>query len=121
VTVLDSGPIFAAIAASRAAIVLTSTVGLEALTFGLPLGVLEIPGHDFAFDYVQRGAAVPIRIASVGDSVAQLLAPDEARERAGRAFVQRHLHDQGRARYNVADVIERILASDPRRGDAAIT
>jgi hypothetical protein len=110
VTVLDSGPVFAAIAAARAAVVLTSTVGLEALTFGLPLGVLEIPGHEFAFEYVQRGAAVPVRIASVADGVEQLLARDDARARAGEAFVHRHLHDQGRARYNVADVIERVLA-----------
>ena len=47
VTVLGSVPIFAAIAAARAAVVLASTVGLEALTFGVPLGVMEIPGHDF--------------------------------------------------------------------------
>jgi hypothetical protein len=114
VTVLDSGPVFAAIAAARAAVVLTSTVGLEALAFGLPLGVLEIPGHEFAFEYVQRGAAVPVRLASVAASVEQLLARDDARARAGEAFVHRHLHDQGRARYNVADVIERVLATARR-------
>jgi len=113
VTVLDSVPIFAAIAAARAAVVLTSTVGLEALTFGLPLGVMEIPGHDFVFEYVQRGAAVPIRVASVTRGVEQLLDRDDVRTAAGKAFVERHLHDQGRARHNVADVIERILATDP--------
>ncbi len=118
VTVAASAPIFAAIAASRAAVVLTSTVGLEALTFGLPLGVLEIPGHEFAFEYVQRGAAVPIRIESVRGAVEQLLAHDAARSAAGEAFVRRHLHDQGRARYNVADVIERILAGDRGADDA---
>lgn len=117
VTVVRSGPIFSAIACARAAVVLTSTVGLEALTFGLPLGVLEIPGHDFAFEYVQRGAAVAIRMASIARDVERLLEPDDARAAAGAAFVERHLHDQGRARYNVADVIERVLAGDPR-GDA---
>jgi hypothetical protein len=114
VTVLESVPIFTAIGAARAAVVLASTVGLEALIFGLPLGVLEIPGHDFAFEYVQRGAAVPIRIAGVACGVArgieQLLDRDDARAAAGRAFVERHLHDRGRARCHVADVIERILA-----------
>jgi hypothetical protein len=112
VSVLPTVPIFAAIAASRAAVVLTSTVGLEALTFGLPLGVLEIPGHDYAFEYVQRGAAVAIRLDDVAGSVEQLLSRDDARTAAGEAFVQRHLHDQGRARYNVADVIERVLADE---------
>jgi hypothetical protein len=114
VKVIPTAPVFAAIAAARAAVVLTSTVGLEALTFGVPLGVLEIPGHDFAFEYVQRGAAVPIRIANVAGCVAQLLERDSARATAGEAFVQRHLYDQGRARYNVADVIERVLASDAK-------
>jgi hypothetical protein len=118
VTVLESVPIFAAIAAARAAVVLTSTVGLEALTFGLPLGVLEIPGHDFAFEYVQRGAAVPIHTAGIARAVEQLLEPDDARAAAGKAFVARHLHDRGRAGRNVADVIERILAGDGgRAGD----
>lgn len=112
VTVAASAPIFAAIAAARAAVVLTSTVGLEALMFGLPLGALEIPGHEFAFEYVQRGAAVPIRIADVAAGVESLLSPDDARAAAGRAFVQRHLHDRGRARTNVADVIERVLAGE---------
>lgn len=121
VTILDSGPTFAAIAAARAIVVLTSTVGLEALTFGLPLGVLEIPGHDFAFEYVQRGAAVPIRLASVARGIEQLLAQDDTRTAAGQAFVRRHLHDRGRARYNVADVIERVLASDRHRDDKTMT
>jgi len=117
VTVVETGPTFAAIAAARAVIVLTSTVGLEALTFGRPLGVLEIPGHDFAFEYVQRGAAVPIRIADVARAVEQLLSPDAARSDAGQALVRRHLHDRGRARYNVADVIERVLSpmNEPRK------
>jgi hypothetical protein len=112
VTIIERTPTFAAIAAARAAVVLTSTVGLEALTFGVPLGVLEIPGHDFAFEYVQRGAAVPIRMASIADGIEALLDPDEARINAGNAFVRRHLHDRGRARYNVADVIERVVAGE---------
>jgi hypothetical protein len=116
VTVLEGGTVFPAIAAARAVVVLTSTVGLEALTFGQPLGVLEIPGHEFAFEYVQRGAAVPIRIADVTRGVEQLLSPDAARADAGQALVRRHLHDRGRARYNVADVIERVLLSSSSPG-----
>jgi hypothetical protein len=116
VTIVKSTPTLAAIAAARAAVVLTSTVGLEALTFGVPLGVLEIPGHDFAFEYVQRGAAVPIRMASIAAGIEQLLDPDDARTSAGSAFVRRHLHDRGRARYNVADVIERVVAGEQPPG-----
>ena len=110
VHVARTGSIFAAIAAARAAVVLTSTVGLEALAFGLPLAVLEIPGHPFAFEYVQRGAAVPLLHASITQGLTELLEDPPARRAAGRAFVDRHLHDRGRARRNVADVIQQVLA-----------
>ena len=109
VHVIPTGSVFAAIAASRAAVVLTSTVGLEALMFGVPLGVLEIPGHDFAFDYVQRGAAVPLRFGSLRAGVDELLADRPERRTIATAFVARHLHDRGRARYNVAHAIEGVL------------
>lgn len=111
VTVLPpTAPIFAVLAAARAAIVLTSTVGLEALAFGLPIGVLEIPGFPFAFEYVQRGAAVPVYAASIAAGVTELLDGAPARRAAGQALLERHLHDRGRARHHVADVIERVLA-----------
>ena len=111
VTVLPpSAPIFALLAAARAAIVLTSTVGLEALAFGLPLGVLEIPGFPFVFEYVQRGAAVPVYGGEIAAGVEALLAGAPAHRASGQALLARHLHDRGRARHNVADVIERVLA-----------
>jgi len=116
VRVLDTGSTFAAIACARAVVVFTSTVGLEALMFDKPIGVLEIPGHEFAFEYVQRGAAVGIRIAAVTRGVEQLLAADPARAAAGQALVRRHLHDRGRARHHVADAIERVLSGDRTRG-----
>jgi len=115
VTVLPpSAPIFALLAAARAAIVLTSTVGLEALAFGLPIGVLEIPGFPFAFEYVQRGAAVPVYAGAIAAGVAELLAGAPEHRAAGQALLARHLHDRGRARHNVADLIERLLAGDRR-------
>jgi hypothetical protein len=58
IKVIESAPLYPLLAAARAAIILASTVGLEALLFDLPLGVLEIPGYGFAHDYVSMGAAV---------------------------------------------------------------
>ena len=110
VKVLPAAPIFAAIAAARAAIVLTSTVGLEALTFGVPIGVLEIPGHGYAFEYVQRGAAVALPSADIRTGLEELLGNAPARQAAGAAFVERQLHDRGRASANVASVIQQALA-----------
>jgi hypothetical protein len=116
VTVLPvSTSIFALLAAARGAIVLTSTVGLEALAFGLPIGVLEIPGFPFAFEYVQRGAAVALTAGTIAQGVAELLAGAPAHRAAGAALLARHLYDRGRAGAHVADVIEQVLAMPSRR------
>jgi hypothetical protein len=109
VHVIPDEPLFAAVGAARAAIILTSTVGIEALTFGLPLGMLEIPGHEFAFEYVQRGAAVALRRGTVAAGLTELLDAPQHRKTQAEALVARHLHDRGRARAHVADVIERVL------------
>ncbi|HEY4240959.1 MAG TPA: hypothetical protein VGM88_14145 [Kofleriaceae bacterium] len=109
VSIAGNAPIFAVLAAARAAIVLTSTVGLEALAFGLPLAALEIPGYGFPFEYVARGAAVALGPGTTTAGIEALLADDPARAEAGRALVARHLFDRGRSRCHVADVIQRVL------------
>jgi hypothetical protein len=57
ITVLEDVPLYPLLAKAEACVVLASTVGLEALLIGLPLGVLEIPGFGFAFDYISEGVA----------------------------------------------------------------
>ncbi|MDQ3339374.1 MAG: hypothetical protein M4D80_29775 [Myxococcota bacterium] len=97
-----STPLFALLAAARAAVVLASTVGLEALVFGVPLGVLQIPGHDFAFEYVQRGAAVGIAADAIAAGVAALLTDGSS---DASHFVERHLAHRGHAAERVGDAI----------------
>jgi hypothetical protein len=111
VTTLADAPIHAVLGAARAVVVLTSTVGLEALMLGVPIAQLEIPGQPFAFEYVARGAAAPLRLASLSADLEELLARPAARREAGAAFVARHLHDLGRASGHVASAIERVLAA----------
>jgi hypothetical protein len=101
-------PIFEVLAAARAAVVLASTVGLEALIFGLPLGVLEMPPHGYAFEYAQRGAAVPLAADDIAAGLTELLERPAARSVARAELVKRHLHDRGRAYAHVADVAERL-------------
>jgi hypothetical protein len=97
--------LFATLAAARAVIVLASTVGLEALMFGLPLAQLEIPGQPFAFEYVERGAAVPIKLGDAAAATRRLLGPNAELAAAGQRLVERHLYDRGRAKLHVADAI----------------
>lgn len=71
---------------ASAVIVMASTVGLEALRAGLPLGVLEIPGRGFAHDYVDCGVATPIHSSRTGEDVRTLL-----RRRGGDEAVESYL------------------------------
>ncbi len=105
--VLPTAPIFSVLAASRAAIVLSSTVGLEALVFGRDLGALEIPAHGYPFEYVPQGAAVPLAQADLAGGLTKLLDEPPSRQTCDR-FVERHYHDRGRAFRHVADALERL-------------
>jgi len=108
--VLDDHSLFAALACAGAAVVLASTVGLEALLFGLPLGVLEVPGTGFVFDYVQSGAARGLRPDhGLGQAISALLAstaqpPDGVRAR----YLERHLAHRGQAAHRIASLIEAL-------------
>jgi hypothetical protein len=108
VHVIADGALFGVLAAARAAVVLASTVGIEALAFGLPLGVVEIPGHGFAFEYVQRGAAAGLSTGSMAAGVRALLDDAPTRRPAAAALIERHLHDRGRAAAHVADVVQQL-------------
>ncbi|MCG5497800.1 hypothetical protein [Ectothiorhodospira variabilis] len=86
-------PLSTLFGAAQAAIILASTVGLEALRSNLPLGVLEIPGYGFAHDYVSAGAAVPLSAnEDLSSGLDELLdmPEEEAKARAG-AYVGHHL------------------------------
>jgi hypothetical protein len=98
----DDAPLFPLLATARAAVVLASTVGLEALVFGVPLGALEIPGHGFAFEYVDRGAAIGLRHGKLRDDIETLLAQQPGRS---SSFVDRHLANRGTATEHVGKAI----------------
>ncbi|HTJ46696.1 MAG TPA: hypothetical protein VL463_31535 [Kofleriaceae bacterium] len=101
VHVIDDAPLFTVLAAGAAAVVLASTVGLEALVFGLPLGVLAIPGHGHVFDYVASGAAMPLALGpELARSIATLLATKGSPIVA--TYLERHLAHRGTASAAVA-------------------
>lgn len=123
-------PLFAVLAMGRAAVVLASTVGLEALAFGLPLAVLAIPGHGHVFEYVARGAAAGLALGAIEGGLSRLLATEprsgEERTRAGGAersarpddapppaeqFLERHMAHRGEAAARIADQIVMLRKS----------
>lgn len=78
---------------ARAAIVLASTVGLEALMFRVPLGVLKIPAHGFVHDYVSEGAARGLDSDSplLAEQVRGLMENEADSRTAADAYVARNL------------------------------
>jgi hypothetical protein len=105
VIVLEDAPLFGVLAMAQAAVVLASTVGLEALAFDVPLGVLEIPGHGHVFDYVASGAAIGLRTEQLAQDIEALLTPEPNRVATARAFLDRHMAHRGYAARNIADCL----------------
>src|SRR5262249_39136644 len=102
---IADGKLFELLACARAAVVLASTVGLEALVFDVPIAALELPGHGFVFEYVSRGAAVGIRLDAIASGVTALLDRDATRDSAAAALLERHLAHRGEATRRVVDTI----------------
>jgi hypothetical protein len=99
VHVLSTEGLFETLAIGQAAVVLASTVGLEALAFGLPLGVLALPRHGHVFEYVSRGAAVGLTLANVAAELPRLLAAPRG---GARDFLERHMAHRGEAAARIA-------------------
>jgi hypothetical protein len=106
--VLDDHPLFAVLACSGAAVVLASTVGLEALLLGRPLGVLEVPGAGFVFDYVESGAARGLRPGQLAAAVAEMLEQDRPANGAREPYLERHLAHRGSSARRIASLIEGV-------------
>ena len=97
-------------AAADGAVVLASTVGLEALLFDLPLGVLEIPGHGFVHDYVEAGAALGIgRGDDVAEKVRFLLSGwRQESSKEVSSYLAASLANRGASARAVADLVYRL-------------
>jgi hypothetical protein len=102
IQVLEGVAIHALLACGQAAVVLSSTVGLEAMLFDLPLGVVSLPGYGTVHDYVAAGAAVPL--AGAG-AVRALLEPRASSAEHRRRYVDAHLANRGMAASAIADTV----------------
>ena len=111
-SVLYDEPLYALLAASRAAVILASTVGIDALLCRVPLGVLEIPPHGFAFDYVQSGAALGLGWdGSMADQVRRLQRPGAWESLAGDRYLERNLKGRPGATELIVQLILRLAAN----------
>jgi hypothetical protein len=107
IRVLQGGSTYSVFSVATASIVFASSVGLEALLFGSPLGVLEIPGYGFVYDYVSSGAAVGIYSDNnrIRDQIELLMKPDARREEQAKQYVRRNLVCLGAATERVTELL----------------
>jgi len=90
--------------------VLASTAGLEALLFGLPLAVLEIPGVGFVHDYVSSGAALGLSWQRpLASQVNTLLDNDSANHQTATHYIQRNLAFRQGATDHVVSLISTLV------------
>lgn len=113
VRVLSNTPLYPLFMLSQAAIILASTVGLEALLFNRPLGVLEIPGAGFVYDYVSSGAALGLSWhGSMVEQVCRLLAWPAQDRLAAERFVQRNFAVREGATTRLVELLIKLSGGD---------
>lgn len=107
IRILSGVPLYPLLASVDAAVVLASTVGLEALCFGVPLAVLEIPGAGFVYDYVDSGAARGLCLdRPMEPQMRELLSSGPAA--GAEAFLERNLRFRTNAAQRVAELVDRV-------------
>ncbi|MFQ5527083.1 MAG: hypothetical protein ACE5GX_12580 [Thermoanaerobaculia bacterium] len=110
--IVEDQPLFRLLADARAVVIMASTVGLEALLFQKPVGVLEIPGTGYVFDYVSEQAALGLTWSRpMAEQVLDLLNYDSP---GASRFLDKHLHRSmsGSSTEAIARVVVDLLQSD---------
>ena len=93
-----------------AAVIFGTTAGLEALLFGVPLGVLELPGVGFLHDYVREEAAVPLKWGlPMSGQVSELMALKGRFPAAVDRYITRSLASRDDATTRVLTVVDSLL------------
>jgi|GEM_PF-2329266 len=107
--VLDGVPLYPLLGISAAAVTMASTAGLEALLFGLPLGVLKIPGAGYVHDYVGCGAAWGLEAnGAVSDHVREMLNTPHQRRDPVNAYLERQISQRMGSANSVAAMIQAV-------------
>ena len=106
VRILQRVELYPLFAIARASVVFASTVGLESMMFGCPVGVLEIPGYGYVHDYVSSGAAEGLSLnQTLLERIEELIKPGDERVRRIKAYVDDNLSSRGVAAKQVTDLL----------------
>jgi hypothetical protein len=101
------------LAAHDVAVVMASTVGLEALRQRVPLAVLPTPGHGYVHDYVAREAALGVSIdATLAVQLTRHAEPGSDYWAAVSSYLDYHLAHSGQATGQVGQLMIALLADE---------
>ncbi len=107
-TILSRVALYPVLGVARAAVVMASTAGLEALLFGVSLGVVKIPGAGYVFDYVQGGAAEGLDPETDMGAGLEKMLDDSGRDKEGvEEYMRQTLAVRESAGVRVAELILR--------------
>lgn len=119
-TILESSPassklvfaedtdLYPLLEAADAVVIMASTVGLEAILFGRPVGVLDLPSAGFVFDYVSTDAAMGLTWSRpLASQVRELLTYDSP---GAVRFLKNHLATTHQATENISRLVTRFAS-----------
>lgn len=110
ISVLQAEPLYPLFHLADAAVILASTVGLEALLFDLPLGVLEIPTVGFVFDYVSSGVALGLNWQRpLAQQISLLLNPAPTPPHLIQHYLQQQFAVQDQATQQIVDLVKSLI------------
>jgi hypothetical protein len=105
-TVVRDADLYPLLKLARGAVGLGTTAGLEALVFGVPLGMLEVPQAGFLYDFVRQGAAVPLRAdATLSARLTDLVDGAGSRSQARQAYLADQIVNLGTSAQAAADLV----------------
>ena len=108
---LNEPPLFACLRAVDCAVVLASTVGLEAMLAETPVAVVSIPGHGHVYNYVSSGAALGIDVEQ--DFVNELLSLLNTRRHSfklkAKAYASQQVANRGTSAAFIAAKIKELI------------
>jgi len=110
ILVLDREPLHPLLSLADAAVTFGSSAGLEALLFGLPLAVLEVPGAGYLHDFVKSGAARKLPAeGKIAPVLAGMTSEPDSRSPLVESYLDESLAFRSDAAKRVVDLVVDIL------------
>ena len=113
VTLVNEPPLFVLLKSVDACVILASTVGMESIMMGTPIGVMGLKNYGHVFDYVEAGAALPLdsRYIDIEQVRKLIIEGKHVLHSAMNSYVAYHLSSIGRSSTTAADKLLELLST----------